>query len=172
MRLWSALGTRHSALGTSHAVAPLLPGGYDRGTAPTKRLGTRPDQKGIDMADHPMAAKYREGTKAMDEGRPEEAADMVADDVTWWMIGAAEPLKGKQALMESMGAMSDVDLKIDMHDVIANDEHLIALVTATATRNGKTLVYKTAEIHHHKDGKITERWAFSDDTDAINKFFA
>ena len=124
------------------------------------------------MAEHPMAAKYREGTKAMEEGRPEEAADMMADDIVWWQIGSAEPLRGKQALMESMGQMGDWDIKVDLHDVIANDEHIIALVNATATKDGKTLTYKTAEIHHHKDGKITERWAFSDDTDAINKFFA
>jgi ketosteroid isomerase-like protein len=124
------------------------------------------------MADHPMAAKYREGTKAMEEGRPEEAADMMADDIVWWQIGSAEPLRGKQALMESMGQMEDWDIKVDLHDVVANDEHIIALVNATATKDGKTLRYRTAEIHHHKDGKITERWAFSDDTDAINKFFA
>ena len=124
------------------------------------------------MADHPMAAKYREGTKAMEEGRFQEAADMMSDDIVWWQIGSAEPLRGKQALMESMGNIADYDLKVDLHDVVANDEHIVALVTATATKDGKSLTYKTAEIHHHKDGKITERWAFSDDTDAINKFFA
>jgi len=44
-------------------------------------------------------------------------------------------------------------------------------VNATATKDGQTFKYRTAEIHHIKDGKITERWAFSDDTDRINKFF-
>ena len=109
----------------------------------------------------------------MDEGRFEEVMDDVSDDVTWWMIGSDEPLKGKQALIDSMGGgMSEYDIKVDLHDVVANDEHVIALVNATATRDGKTFKYRTAEIHHVKDGKITERWAFSDDTDAINKFFA
>ena len=59
-----------------------------------------------------------------------------------------------------------------VHDVVANDEHVIALVEATATRDGKTLNYRTAEIMHIRDGKITERWAFSDDTAAIVEFFA
>ena len=125
------------------------------------------------MADHPNAAKYRAGAKAMDEGRFEETADFVADDVTWWMIGEAEPLRGKQALMESMGQMAEYEMKVDLHDVVANDEHLIALVNVTATtKDGRTLNYRTAEIHHVKDGKISERWAFSDDTEAITKFFA
>jgi ketosteroid isomerase-like protein len=36
----------------------------------------------------------------------------------------------------------------------------------------QSLTYRTAEILHMKDGKITERWAFSDDTEAINRFFS
>ena len=48
----------------------------------------------------------------------------------------------------------------------------IALVDATATRGGKTFTYRTAEIYHIRDGKIAERWAFSDDTAAITAFFA
>ena len=48
---------------------------------------------------------------------------------------------------------------------------MIALVEATAIRNGKTLTYRTAEIYHIRNGKITERWAFSDDTAAITAFF-
>jgi ketosteroid isomerase-like protein len=59
-----------------------------------------------------------------------------------------------------------------MHDVVADDDHTVVLGTATATRNGKTLVYRTAEIYHVRDGKITERWAFSDDTKRIVDFFA
>jgi len=56
--------------------------------------------------------------------------------------------------------------------VVANDDHAIALVQATARRGGRTLTYRTAEIFHVRDGKVTARWAFSDDTAAINEFFA
>ena len=55
---------------------------------------------------------------------------------------------------------------------MANDEHAVALVTATATMGDRSLTYRTAEIYHVRDGKITERWAFSDDTDRINRFFS
>ena len=66
----------------------------------------------------------------------------------------------------------DYEITGELHDVVGNDDHTIALVTAHATRGGKTLDYRVAEIYHMKDGKITERWAFSDDTGAINDFFA
>jgi len=36
----------------------------------------------------------------------------------------------------------------------------------------QTFSYRSAEIYHMRDGKVTERWAFSDDTAAINAFFA
>jgi hypothetical protein len=59
-----------------------------------------------------------------------------------------------------------------LHDIVASDDHAIALLEVTATRGGKTLTYRTAEIYHIRDAKITERWAFSDDTAAITAFFA
>ena len=41
-----------------------------------------------------------------------------------------------------------------------------------ATIDKLSLTYRTAEIMHIRDGKVTARWAFSDDTDRINKFFS
>jgi ketosteroid isomerase-like protein len=35
----------------------------------------------------------------------------------------------------------------------------------------QSFTYRTAEIAHMKDGKVTERWAFSDDTQRIIEFF-
>ena len=126
------------------------------------------------MQDHPNAANYRKWTKATEEGNCEAYGDAISDDVEWWEIGSDQPVRGKAALMERMQGMmgGDTSIKIDLHDVIANDEHMVALVTATVDRAGKTLTYKTAEIYHVKDGKITHRWAFSDDTAEIIDFFA
>ena len=125
------------------------------------------------MADHPNAAKIRAASEAMEQsGDMMSQMDLLADDVVWHEIGSDEPVRGKQALMERYSAMPEgAGIKVDTHDVVANDEHAIALVTATATMGDQQLVYRTAEIYHVKDGKVTERWAFSDDTDRINKFF-
>ena len=68
--------------------------------------------------------------------------------------------------------MGEFEIKTDTHDVLANDEHAVQLMNVTATRGDKTLQYRTAEIYHMKDGKITARWAFSDDTARILEFFA
>lgn len=123
------------------------------------------------MAEHPNAALTRELLEAMGRGDMERVDALMADDIVWHEIGRAEPRRGKQELRESSGS-ADYEIAVETHDVLANDEHTIALVNATATRGGRTFKYRTAEICHVRDGKVVERWAFSDDTAAINEFFA
>ena len=125
------------------------------------------------MADHPNAATIRAASEQMERtGDLASFASVLDDDVVWHEIGRDEPIRGKQALQERFSQMPEgASITLDTHDVLANDEHCIALVTATATMDGQELVYRTAEIYHMRDGKITERWAFSDDTERINRFF-
>jgi len=125
------------------------------------------------MPDHPNAAKIRAVSDRVEAvGDMSEVADMMADDIVWHEIGRDEPIRGKQALMERMAGMPEgASITTKTHDVVGNDDHTIQLVTATAKMGDQQLVYRTAEIFHMKDGKVTERWAFSDDTDRINKFF-
>ena len=125
------------------------------------------------MADHPNAEKIRAAAEEMERsGDVMSQMEMLDDDVVWHEIGRDEPIRGKQALIERFQGMpGGGSIRTETHDVVANDEHTIQLVTATATLGDQELVYRTAEIYHMRDGKITERWAFSDDTERINRFF-
>lgn len=123
------------------------------------------------MAEHPSAVLVRAMGDAMSRGDVATLEGFIADDVVWHEIGRAQPARGKDALRAEM-ASSDFDITYEVHDVLANDDHAVALGTATAMRNGRTLTYRTAEIYHVRGGKIAERWAFSDDTGAIIDFFA
>jgi ketosteroid isomerase-like protein len=110
---------------------------------------------------------------ALDRDDTDAAGALLADNIEWHEIGRAEAIVGKEALAARFaGALPQWDIKGETHDVLANDEHAIALVTATANMGGKSLTYRVAEIYHIGDGKITARWAFSDDTAAITEFFA
>jgi ketosteroid isomerase-like protein len=132
------------------------------------------------MAEHPNVALVRRAVQAMTETDMSKADEEMAivdafmtDDIVWHEIGRAEPRRGKTELQAAMmeGAR-DWTISYELHDVLANDDHAIAIGTATATRGGRTLEYRTAEIFHIRNGKATERWAFSDDTAAITAFFA
>jgi ketosteroid isomerase-like protein len=54
---------------------------------------------------------------------------------------------------------------------MATDDHVVTLINSTARRGDRTLEYRVAEIYDLRDGKVVERWAFSDETDRIAAFF-
>jgi ketosteroid isomerase-like protein len=125
------------------------------------------------MAEHPNVTLIRGALDEFGGGDMSALADVIADDVVWYEIGNPEPVRGKAALAARMtGGGVDFEITATTHDVVGNDEHVIALVNATATRGDRILHYRTAEIFHVRDGKVVERWAFSDDTAAITAFFA
>lgn len=125
------------------------------------------------MADHPNAQIIRDASDRMEkDGDMQHLLDLLSDDVVWHEIGSEEPMRGKAAVAERWDSMpTGGSLSAESHDVIANDDHAIQLVTATVSMGDRSITYRTAEIYHMRDGKITERWAFSDDTDRIDKFF-
>jgi uncharacterized protein len=125
------------------------------------------------MDEHPNAKILQDMADRMKTGDMEAAFDVLSDDVEWHEIGRAEPTRGKQALGQRYAeSVGDFEIQADLHDVLATDDHAIQLMNVTARRGGKTLEYRTAEIYHMSDGKITARWAFSDDTAAIVEFFS
>jgi ketosteroid isomerase-like protein len=124
------------------------------------------------MEEHPNATLYRRVTEAIAQGDTSAMGDALADDVVWHQIGAPT-LHGKEAVLATWEGLSDgVDFDVDLHDVVANDGHLVGLVEAHVKVGETEFTYKTAEILHIEDDKVTERWAFSDDTQAITEFFA
>jgi len=121
------------------------------------------------MYEHSSAALYRRVMEGMGEGDMSAFEAVLSDDVVWWQIGSPEPMRGKEAVLESM---KGVDFEVDLHDVVANDDHVVGLVTARVRIGDNALTYRMAEIAHVEAGKVTERWAFSDDTQAIIDFFS
>ena len=125
------------------------------------------------MENHPHAQRYREVHEALMSGEgPQQMLDLLADDVVWHQIGG-ETLHGKQAVADSWAMLdAGVEFSMELHDVMSNGEHLVGLVVASVKAGDESFTYRTAEIAHVNDeGKVTERWAFSDDTQAIIEFF-
>ena len=124
------------------------------------------------MGEHANATLVRQVIEAMSRGDMQAASGALADDVEWHEIGRSEARHGKAALRDAMtDDATAYTITGSIHDVVANDDHVVGLMDATATRANKTFSYRTAEIFHVRNGKIVERWAFSDDTAAIIAFF-
>jgi ketosteroid isomerase-like protein len=111
-----------------------------------------------------MEVASREGSAAL--------GPYLADDVVWYEIGRAEPVLGREALIAHLSRDTGWHIVPFIHDVIAGEDHVVVLIRSHASRAGHTLNYRVAEIYHVRDGKVTARWAFSDDTEAIARFFA
>jgi ketosteroid isomerase-like protein len=138
-----------------------------------RKLMSHHDTDHMKRATDANVAVVKKALDAWASGDAEAAAAVMTDDIEWHEIGNPNALHGKAALAERFNQpdAQSWSMKGDTHDVVANEDHAIALVTATATQGDRSLTYKVAEIYHIRDGKISARWAFSDDTEAINKFF-
>ena len=61
---------------------------------------------------------------------------------------------------------------VDVHDVLATGEHVVALLRTTASREGRELSMNRANIYHVRDGKITEAWLLTTDQRAADEFLS
>ncbi len=123
------------------------------------------------MGDHPNAALLRSAFESFNSGDSGAFGAVLAEDVVWHTIGG-ETMHGRDAVASSMSGMEGVEFEGALHDVVGNDDHVVGLVEAHVKVGDDEISYRTAEIMHVEDGKVTERWAFSDDTQAIIDFFS
>ena len=63
--------------------------------------------------------------------------------------------------------------RIDVHDVLATDGHVVVLVSYHHERDEGRFQQRGAEVFHlDETGHIKEFWALIDDTGAFDEFFA
>jgi ketosteroid isomerase-like protein len=60
---------------------------------------------------------------------------------------------------------------IELHDVLANDEHAVALQVTQAERGGRMLSDRVVYVFHLRNGKIAEAW-FNGDPRVQDDFWA
>ena len=86
--------------------------------------------------------------------------------------GDHEGVEQVLAMFGKLFELSDGTLRLDIHDVVANDEHAVALVTARGERAGRRLEDRVVEVLHIHDGKATECWLYSEDLYASDDFWS
>ena len=127
------------------------------------------------MAEHPNAALIRQTYNAADAAA---LASFYAEDMAWHWPGSG-PLcgdyKGRDAVLAVFGRIQELcggTFRIEVHDVLANDEHGVALTRWTASRQGKHLNVLDADVYHIRDSKIVEFWSFAEDQGLVNEFWS
>ena len=116
---------------------------------------------------------------AFGKGDMATVSDLIADDVVWHVGGSSSlsgDYKGKDAVFGFFGKLMEITggtFKLEVHDILANDDHSVTLVRATAERSGKKLDTKQAHVTHpDSEGRVKEFWAVDEDQSATDEFYS
>ena len=101
------------------------------------------------------------------------------DDGIVWRVGGDSKLtgeyRGPQQVLGFFGTLMELSggsFHLDVHDVLANNDHAVALVTVNATQGERSLEgLPGAHVWHVRNGKLREFWDCPTDQVAIDEFF-
>jgi len=128
---------------------------------------------------HPNEDLIREAFAAFGRGDIDALQrQYFAPDIRWHFPGRS-PLAGDHEGVGSVAQMlgrpaelSGGTHRIELHDVIGNDEHVVALHTTRAERAGRQLAVNAVHVFHVRDGKVTEAWTHHADLYSVDEFWA
>ena len=114
---------------------------------------------------HPNEDLVRESFAAYGRGDLDAARKYQTDDIRYHQPGrnpTAGDYEGQEqviGVMARFGELTGGTLSIELHDVLANDEHAVVLMTIRRERAGKQLNDNMVVVYHFRDGKVTEVWS-------------
>ena len=131
------------------------------------------------MAEHPNVALLRRGYEAFAKGDMATLTELWSEDAVWHAGSGNNPLAGDHmgrdavfAAFAKVAELSGGTFRIELHDVLANDEHAVAMTRNTGNRQGKQLDSLDVALYHIRNGRVTEAWAFSQDQRAEDEFWS
>jgi uncharacterized protein len=116
------------------------------------------------MAANENANLIREGYQAFQWMNLAAFGHILTEDCVWHVPGRGELAgvkKGRQAILEyytDLGKLTGGTINIQLHDVVANEEHVVGLHHVSAKRDGKTIESIQAIVFHMRDGLVSEAW--------------
>jgi ketosteroid isomerase-like protein len=117
------------------------------------------------MAEHPNVELIRSGYNAYSTGDMDVLTNLFADDIVWHVAGRSQlagVYKGRDQVFGFFGKIMEISggtSKLDVHDILANDEHGVAIVTGTGSRpDGASFSGQDVHIFHIRDGQVVEFW--------------
>jgi uncharacterized protein len=127
------------------------------------------NQEGQAMAEHPNVARIKDMYAAMAKGDLAALNDVFAEDLVWHDGGRNQlsgDYRGREAVFQYFGKVMEVtdgSLHLDLHSVLADDEHGVALMTISASRGGRSFNGNAVDVMHLRGGKVVEVWAIPTD---------
>lgn len=131
------------------------------------------------VADHPNVDRCRRMYETFNAGDSGALRAMLSPDITWNVPGRgrlAGPKHGHDELFEFFERVgwqqSETRFHIDLRDVVADDDHMVAVVHFHHERDDAVFDQDGVELYRlAADGRIAEFWAFVHDSRAFDEFF-
>jgi ketosteroid isomerase-like protein len=127
---------------------------------------------------HPNADVLAAHLDALSRGDIATAMSSYSNDVVLHYPGR-NPLsgdyRGKDRVLALMGRVMELtqgSFRPDVHDILASDDHVAALVTVRAERNGQPVEWTSIDLFHVRDGKLAEHWVHEADQDMVDRFWS
>ena len=118
---------------------------------------------------HPNEELVRKGYDAFSRGDMDTLRNIVfADNITFHIPGSnqlAGDYAGQEKVFGFLGKVMELTggtFRPEVHDILANDEHAVALAGHTGQREGKSSNYRSVHVMHVRGGKIAEFWEHPD----------
>jgi ketosteroid isomerase-like protein len=118
-------------------------------------------------AEHPNATLFRRGYEAFNNGDMDGVRETFDENIVWHNGGRSRFSRDTHGIEQTLAFFLELTqasggtFHLDVHDVIANDEHAIALVTSHLEVDGTKYDDLGSHVVHLKDGKVTESWFFA-----------
>jgi len=121
---------------------------------------------------HPNADLFRKGFEAMVAGDLVTMGGMFADDAKMHWPGG--DFEGKEAILAMFAEPMPTAMtwESELHAVLADDEHTVALIKNTVVRDGQTIQNDVVQVFHIANGKVTEAWVTPVDPAAFEAVWA
>ena len=128
---------------------------------------------------HPNEDLVREAYAAFGRGDMDALRDKFFTQDVRYHVTDRSPLagdyEGVDQVLQFFARIFEISggtFSFELHDVLANDEHAVALVTVRGERAGKQLNDNMVQISHLRDGKAYEVWNQATDQYAQDEFWS
>jgi len=115
---------------------------------------------------HPNEDILRQAYRAFAEGDMDLLRRLFADDIIFRIPGTspvAGEYRGRDAVFGYLGKVMDRSggtFQLEVHDVVANDEHVVGLTIHSGTRNLIHTTLRSVHVWHVRDGQLAELWEY------------
>jgi ketosteroid isomerase-like protein len=143
-----------------------------------RSAGRANQRKRVEKMAHPNAELIRGGYEAFARGDVDTVMGLLADDIVWHVPGhspIAGDYHGHDGVMGFFGTLQEETggtFRLEIHDVAATDEHVLAIIDFHAERHGHSRDANAIHVWHVRDGKAVEFRAVLIDPYADDEFWA